>query len=87
MLPILTDIKKAVTALTQRLRNVRATHINGQDSAREPAPPFGSGRDRSGPDRLPQKKGAALRAIVAITTMVQAVDAVRARFDNAPCVE
>ena len=37
--------------------------------------------------RLPQKKEISLRAMAAIITTLQAVDAVRPRFDNGDCVE
>jgi hypothetical protein len=87
MLPILTDIKNAVTALTQRPLNVRANHTNGADRAREPSASLAA-RD-PGPPVSPRARGkdVALRAIAAITATLQAVDALRARFDNAGCVE
>ena len=85
--PILTDIKKAVTAVTQGLDNVRANHISGADRAREPAAPAGCRWLDLVPAVSPRKKDVALRAIAAIITTYQAVDARGAWFDNAGCVE
>jgi hypothetical protein len=82
---ILTDIKTAVTALTQIPFNVRPNHIKGADCAREPAAP--AGRTTASGSLPPPRKDAALRSSAAITTTLQAVDALHTRFDNAVCVE
>jgi hypothetical protein len=85
MPPILTDIKKAVTAVTQNpLKCEGKSHY--RRGPREGT--CGIGLQVSiRADRLPQKAEVSLRAIVAITTTLQAVDALPARFDNAGCVE
>jgi hypothetical protein len=83
--PILTDIENAVTDVTQNPLTVSPNHITHRTAPRELARSVAARRDR-GPSS-PPKEGCRLRAIAAIITTYQAVDALLAWFDNAGFVE